>query len=502
MVVTACIVSWLNWKRGRRYKRWHEILNYETNKRVVIKDPAIGILSLILNVCLLLYFSFYRIYVDLGYEKIEEVTAMVQTSLQSPSLLPRTTLLSYCTDGPRTAITILPCVTGPDAWVMAPSKGGKQLFIATRLKDVVSDGTQATRSFVTYPEAYTIGVTFTLQALGLFHQTRRPMYSQSITEITTNLADAAGNPFTDGVTRIGRFDVIKLSTLLFAAGITGLDEPHALDAKASNREDGLVIVVSINCPMDLDGSITTCVYQADHMRQTVGERFVVKNMNASSAEGISSQERRGITVMFKASGNMGMFDLPTLVLNGVASLAMVTIVSFILDWLLANLLPLREVYRLSMFEESVNIHQLRQGNKKALAGVKVLDADKHARRGEDPHPTPPVSPKLLASKSLAPATHLAPLAEAGEQQPSPHGDTMTPASDAEDFIFNPNDDIGLEPDLLVSALTYDQQAQQGEAPDDEQHHQQHDEHHQGGYREHAPMAIATSEAEDIQGEWL
>jgi len=275
-----------------------------------------------------------------------------------------------------------------------------------------------------------------------------------------------------------------------------------LDATASNREDGLVIVVSINCPMDLDGSITNCIYQADHMRQTVGERFVVKNLNSSSAGGISSQERRGITIMFTASGNMGMFDLPTLVLNWVASLAMVTFVSVILNLLLANLLPLKEVYRLSMFEESVNIHQLRQGNKKALAGVKVMDADKHARRGTDPHPTPPVSPTLLSSKSLVPSTHLAALAEADEQRPSPHGSTPTPNPDADDFLFKSNNDKGHEPDLPVSPLTYDQQAQQGEAPYDEQHHQQHDEHHQGGYREHAPAAIATSETEDIQVEWL
>jgi len=244
---------------------------------VRIKDPCIAILRLLLLTCFIVYVCVWRLYFGHAFDKREQLVGTIQTSLQRPSLLPRTDQLSYCSEGTGIALKVLPCDTGPDAWVMAPSKGGDWLFIATCLKEVSGDGGTTARSFITYPENYTVGVTFTVQALNFFKQTRDQKYSQSITELETRLVDASGTPYTEGVTRISRFDVIRLSTLLHAAGISSLDSSHPSDPTASLRYDGLVLTVTINCLGSLSGTVTSCgTLQAVCFRTVRGEAVYLK----------------------------------------------------------------------------------------------------------------------------------------------------------------------------------------------------------------------------------
>jgi len=384
-MISACIQSCRNAKRGA--KPWHELLTYETSKRVKIKDPVIGVLRLVLIIACFVYFCVFRIFGEYAFYKTEKVTGIIQTSLQGPPGFSDTwqdvrLKTDYCNEGYHSTKSNLPCVTGPDAWVMAPSEGGDELFIATRLKDTSGDGKQVTRSFVLNPEDYTVGVTFTVQALQFWHDTRDAKFSKSITEVTTRLVDKESVPYTSGVTRLSRFDIFTVSTLLDAAGIKSLDDPHALDPTKTNRYEGLTLLLNVGCSMEMDGTFASCDYQVDHFYGSVAETFIVKSYNSSGESGISTQERRGILIKFKASGEMGRFDLSTFMLAWVSSLALVEICTMLIDWSMTYLLPYRGIYKMVLYDESPNIHELRQGDKKAGRAVKNLRLKKLAISGE------------------------------------------------------------------------------------------------------------------------
>jgi len=324
----------------------------------------------------------------------------VQTSLQKPDVLPVPSQLNYCSAGAADTLSVLPCVTGPDAWVMAPSTGGHDMFVATRVKDVI--GNQEVRSFVVNPEAYTLGVTFTAQALSFYHDTSDSLYSKSLQDLTTTLVDGDGVSYTNGIKRISRFDVIQVSTLLHAAGIHNLDAVHDSDPEASIRYDGLTLLLNIECPMDPTGTVNGCEYKVRHMYQSVGEAFVVNQYNASVSGGVGSQERRGISIKISVSGEMGRFDLESLLIAWVASLAMLEIVTLIINAAMNYFLPFKSVYRMLMYDESPNFHDLRNGSKKAEKAIDRLRVERLSQAGQ--MHSPPMSPKLKAVGATVPAS--------------------------------------------------------------------------------------------------
>jgi len=452
---------------------------------VRIKDPAIAIIRLILITCFIIYFCVWRLGVGRAYDRREQLVGMIQTSLQRPSLLPRTDQLSYCSGGPGTALKVLPCVTGPDAWVMAPSRGGDRLFIATRLKDVSGDGGTSGRSFITEPEDYTVGVTFTVQALNFFHQTGDHKYSQSIQELETRLVDASGTPYTEGVERISRFDVFRLNTLLHAAGISGLDSPHPADPTSSLRYDGLVLIVAINCPMALSGTVMSCDYQVEHIMQSESEKFVVKQLDASKAEGISSQERRGIMIRFEVSGEMGKFDLPTIVLAWVEALVMVGLCTLAIDFAMSNLLPLKDVYKLLLVEETPSIHSLRQGDAKAQRAFKEIQRE-HRRNSVGYDTSPPNSPKQASRRDSTKK-------QDSLEVPSLLGKPLS-------LPVKPSSPLTESPAAAAAAAPLHAQEAPGdlgqsqEEPDPDLHSPRQD----GGYLQHATIALRVEEGQESE----
>jgi len=497
-MITACIQSCRNAKRGA--KPWHELLTYETSKRVKIKDPVIGVLRLVLILACFVYFCVFRMFGEYAFHKREKVTGIIQSSLQAPpgfsdrwqDMRLKT---NYCNEGYRSTKSNLPCVTGPDAWVMAPSEGGDELFIATRLKDTSGDGSQVTRTFVLNPEEYTVGVTFTVQALQLWHDTRDATFSKSITEVTTRLVDKESVPYTSGVTRIARFDIFTVSTLLDAAGIKSLDDPHALDPTKTNRYEGLTLLLNVGCRMDMDGTFTSCDYQVDHIYGSVAETFIVKGYNSSGESGISTQERRGILIKFKASGEMGRFDLSTFMLAWISSLALVEICTMLIDWSMTYLLPYRGIYKMVLYDESPNIHELRHGDKKAARAVKNLRLKKLAISGEvNSAPSGSVSPTGSAAWSQGSQGRRSPASRA-----SPRGVALVALEAEVQDAMSPRSISSYSQQQVQYGDVPLQQGIQGSAPQSDLYQQQPMTlNQQGGYRERAPSAINVEEGQESE----
>lgn len=428
-MLSACLMALRNCRRG--CKPWHELLAYETTKRVIIKDPAIGLMRFFAIFVVFVYLCAYRIYNEQAYLKLEPVSAIVGTSLKAPDTLPSASQLSYCSESANTAgmtpaLSVLPCVSGPDAWVAAPSNGGSELFIGTRVKGYKTDGTTQ-RAFVVSPELYTVGITFTVQALQFYHYTRSPLYSKSIADLSTRLVDANGVTYTNGVTRLGRFDIIKVGTLLHAAGLDSLEDAHDADGAVTNRYDGLVLLLNLECPMNTEGTVTYCDYKVEHMAKSAAETFVINEVNASATIGV--QERRGIKIVVHASGSMGRFDLPTLLLAWVASFALVEVVTLVINWMLNYVLPYKGLYHMLMYDESPNFHDLRAGGyhgKKANRAVERLKEERAKQSGE--LASPPNSPKGRGAVSPAVMGEDHHQAAASRMMPAGASPGMSPAA--------------------------------------------------------------------------
>lgn len=398
---SLCLACW------RNVPAWHDLLVYQTAKRVKIKDPWLGFVRILLILGCTLYFVIYRLWFEAAYYEMEQVAGQIQTSLMQPSSWdgssrPGLDAAPYCTafgDYPGKAMTVLPCVTGPAAWVAAPSSGGSELFIATR----ITDPTKAQpHQFVLLPEDYILGVSFVAQALQHYHISKDPRFSKSSGDLSTELVDRSGRVVSNGLTRVGRSDVMKVGTLLQAAGVSSLDRPHAASTNSSNRHQGMILVVKIECDMVLSGTIEKCRYKADMIAQSVAEMQLVTDFNLKT-----SQARRGILISFQFLGQMGRFHWPTLILAWVSALALVEICTFIIDWCLAYVLPYRGIYRMVLYDDTPNIHKLRKGDKKAQRGVKNLRLRHLAIAGE----------VNLVSRSAAAAVDGA----AGEGKASPLG---------------------------------------------------------------------------------
>merc|ERR1712054_463117 len=173
-----------------------------------------GIAGVLGIVC---YFVIHEMIIRQAYLARETTASIVETSLKAPSQLKLATTLGYCIGGIGDEVPVLPCLTGPDAWVQAPSTGGSEMFVATRLKDF-RNGT-AINTYVRDPESYTIGVSMTLYAEQAYYHTQDLKYKRDIKDLQTKLVDSNGQVVLGAVTRIGRFDIIELAALARAAGL-------------------------------------------------------------------------------------------------------------------------------------------------------------------------------------------------------------------------------------------------------------------------------------------
>lgn len=341
------------------------LLSYQTTKRVVIKDPVVGSMRLIAIFAVFSYLCIVRIMFDKAYFKLEPMTSVIQSSLHAPAELPAASSLGYCAGGREDALRVLPCVTLPAAWVASPTAGGNEVFIATRLKEQNATGV-AQRMFVTAPESHTVGVTFVLEALGHLGETGTSKFTRTTEQMQTRLLDIKGAVVPGAISRVSRFDVFEVGTLLRAAGVESLEDAHDGDSSASFRYDGLVVQLTVDCPMERSGAINRCDYKALRIQKAPAEAMSVYRGTDGS---MLTQERRGIKLVITVHGSIGVFDMPTFLLTWVSSLACVELVAVCIDFLLSYILPYKAVYRMVMFEESPDFSGLRARSPKAQVCV-------------------------------------------------------------------------------------------------------------------------------------
>lgn len=358
-----------------------ECLAYSTPKVVVIKDRLLGGLRLAGIIGIAIYFLCVRILADQSYLVYDEVDATIETSFEAPAggLVPQERL-PYCSrELAANALQFpLPCVTGPDAWVALPSTGSNELFVATRLKDV-RDASNTTYSYVQDPESYTIGVTFSMQAMRLRDETHDSgKFSKNIAQIRTRLLEEGGQEMDGAIQRIGRWDVIPLRTLLRAGNIINIDAASGPQNRTI-RQTGCLVYADIFCHSNRDGEIDSCDYTVSYVVGSAAEASLVSGVDVQARHSV--QYRRGIKVIFRLSGRMGQIRLSAFMLAWVSATAMFGMVSVVIDALLRWVMPLRDIYTLLKWEESVDFSDYRQRLPSAVQAVENLREEARRRNG-------------------------------------------------------------------------------------------------------------------------
>jgi hypothetical protein len=289
------------------------------------------------------------------------------------------------------AMNTYPCVTGPDAWVTAPTNGGSLVFAATRVTDVspktavpegglvnggyVEKNLNEQKFFVLDPEAYTVGVSFTL------HGATQIANYIGIQNISTRLLDRDGNEVKDAVYWVhkktgelllekdidvddrGRFNVFKLKTLMDVAGVSDLDAPSSNSPKKSLRYTGVVLAMLISCSLDINGKVWRCDYNLAELQGTEKKLYIPSGLEAKSGSR-SVQERRGVMLSVEVAGEIGFFSFSKLLTAWVTSLGMLGLVTAFVEFLMLNVMPHRREYAHLKFKTSEDFSDVRDGKVK------------------------------------------------------------------------------------------------------------------------------------------
>eukprot|EP00928_Gymnodinium_smaydae_P054244 TRINITY_DN38057_c0_g1_i1.p1 TRINITY_DN38057_c0_g1~~TRINITY_DN38057_c0_g1_i1.p1 ORF type:complete len:650 (+),score=75.15 TRINITY_DN38057_c0_g1_i1:47-1951(+) len=350
-----------------------EVLAYKTKKVVIVKDRYLGILWGLGLLGVLLYFIVSELIIDRAHLVREPFLSVVETSLRRPPSMQDPSALSYCQGGPGNASLVLPCSTGPDIWVQSPSTGNAEMFVATRLKDIDTDGNDH-RSFVQEPERYTLGISLAIHAPQNLAATGDAKYSRSMQELQTMLLDKDGAPMPEAIERVSRFDVIEVGSLLRAADI---DDPDTV------RYKGAVLLVTANCPMDSDGSASSCQYTVRRVKDAEAKTYIFNGIDARTSS-FSVQERRGLKIIVSPSGSMGRFKWSAVLIAWVSSLGMLGLVRLGVDLLMTKVMPLRAVYSMLKWEHSMDFSDYRDGLGHAHAQADHIKAQRN-RFSRDNH---------------------------------------------------------------------------------------------------------------------
>jgi hypothetical protein len=158
-------------------------------------------------------------------------------------------------------------------------------------------------------------------------------------------------------------DIFPLKTLLRAAGVSSLDD-QAGSLAETHRQAGIVLVVSIsysNFYADT-GSFREAVYSYTYSVLSISDaEFKYEEVIPSPGSGATQRtilDRHGIRILIKQSGNIGVFDVQTALVNLTSSLGLLAVAAIIVDFLAGNVMPLKNIYSQYKQIQSVSFDEL------------------------------------------------------------------------------------------------------------------------------------------------
>eukprot|EP01113_Clastostelium_recurvatum_P036421 TRINITY_DN5187_c0_g1_i3.p1 TRINITY_DN5187_c0_g1~~TRINITY_DN5187_c0_g1_i3.p1 ORF type:complete len:271 (+),score=34.87 TRINITY_DN5187_c0_g1_i3:65-877(+) len=244
--------------------QWSEIFAYSTVKVVKIRDARLGILHYIFILVIIAYISIYSIAYEKHYLKTEAPIGSVRLNLMQSHHLTPSTQLNYCAQTNRTELNgfeIYPCVYWDEYLAVYPQIEEYSVFATSRvtisyqglnncsLTDSSCEYVEMTNDttyYIANLEQFTLLIDHTMFAPNLNIQRNAeslPGYMVGPDGKVMPGLDGSNPNNTIGVA--GQSDIVPLSTLLTAAGISSLDEVSQTNNTISTRNDGIILMVFI-----------------------------------------------------------------------------------------------------------------------------------------------------------------------------------------------------------------------------------------------------------------
>ncbi|CAG8528623.1 7268_t:CDS:2 [Paraglomus occultum] len=352
-------------------------LQYETFKIVKVQDQRLGALYRLFQLAIFAYIL-YTIIANEGYlSKEPPVDGAVRISLQAPKTL---SAPSYCSNP-------LPCIYWGANEIQFPSDGAGVAFITTRASvtqyppptgcnfltpsspsdacifnaKTTPSNVIANKSYIGDIEDYTLMIEHSIRGKatsiavrnGLMDGKLMSSDGKTVIKEWTNATRMADNPSADG-------DILKVSELLQAAG-ADLDAPSTAPGAAPGetyRSSGIVIVIVIeytNVPFKKNE------LSYKYLPQVIdgNEYKTVESLYQSDGSYIL-KDRHGIRFVFQQHGQIGEFNMISLLQNIVAGFALFGLAGIIVEFLMLKLLPEKELYEEAKFEATDDIDALRK----------------------------------------------------------------------------------------------------------------------------------------------
>mmetsp|Transcript_6310 Transcript_6310/g.15143 ORF Transcript_6310/g.15143 Transcript_6310/m.15143 type:complete len:483 (-) Transcript_6310:212-1660(-) len=378
-------------------------------KYVVIKDRYLGFFKYSLIVGTIVYVIVKPLFLDMRYLDLSPLTGYVEARLLAPDTLTPISELEYCNAGANPAEDDQqPCIRLPTDFITAGS-GDNHIFITTsylvRLYNVTCMQTADTVSalsecsgetvarFVPNIEEYRLALRHsafaqTGDAIGDWRD-----YAISSSNKHAKLNDhLAKNQPTWSVEKQDGYDIMDLHTVLDLGNL--LNGDGLMDEDLRLRGASLHMTVHYN--HDRLGDISDYEYRVSQLHSDalsvdagyLPDAIVSKQLSQVGANmgnpleiDASVEVRQGLRIVVHQQGEIGRASMFAFLIAIVSSVAVISAVNLVTDLMLYYVLPLKNVYRMLQYEETIDFSEYRDGEEHAVAAMEHIKAEYDRRRG-------------------------------------------------------------------------------------------------------------------------
>jgi len=392
-------------------------------KFVLIKDRYLGFFKYGLIVASVAYIIVKPLILDWRYLDLTPLTGYAEVQMLEPTDFVSMTQHDYCAQSNIVDDVVQikePCIRLPTEYMTAGTEGDR-LFITTAyqvkiynmscLQNVTSEAeirpcTGLTQKrFIPGVEGYSLLLRHSAYATSGNDMGFYDDYAILSSELDAKLVDHRRDSEREyrvqrakGDREQGDFDILSLHELLRIARV--LDNDGDLSEEA--RLNGLALHLTVHYNHNRWGSVSSYEYRVAKMHDvavSISSGFLPQGMLTLSdesqilwehrGEGIVNvgaldaqvEARNGIRIVIQQQGMIGKPSIFALLIALVASVGIISAVNFITNLLLYYVMPLRKVYRMLQYEETIDFSDYRKGEAHAVQALNHIESEFNKRRG-------------------------------------------------------------------------------------------------------------------------
>lgn len=373
------------------------VFSYSTVKIVSIKDRRLGLLHYFFVTLILAYVIGWTLVYQKRYLLLEKPIGTVRVSLLEPNWTarPQPSALPYCLppapavgddDAASSNFTVkkLPCRYWDAVQTLYPAVEATSMFVSTRVSlqsEVLINALNQSAGgcddtiplphciyarsgpdevfYVADPEDFTVMIDHSVFAPLVGIQADATHLAGRLLNSTGGRVEVAAPEY---VGFAGKPDILRVSTLLRAAGVDDLDAPsdfRSLKPNASEesfRYAGLQLLVFVTYSNTDSFNLSDISYSYDVVRINRTEFKALQNVVTKNISSRLVYDRHGIRMIFVQNGQLGRFDFQTLLLSVVSGLGLLAASTLLVDIIALRIMPQRKVYHHFKYEETQDMH--------------------------------------------------------------------------------------------------------------------------------------------------